>query len=431
MSQGNKLSRRNFLKLTGAAAAVAATGGVAKSPVFAGPNVIRRRKKIAIGVGGWAVDSMNKIFSEMDFTSKTGIEVEVLTRSGVSNEFITEMAGAIQAKTSPYDVIDFEDEIAVTFSRAKWLKDLSDLVPAEVWSDFPQNMVDMAEVWDKYDGELFRVHHNYEACYWWYRKDWFDAKGAAVPTTWEEVAALGSVFTNEGDGVWATEDGLVAGGMMNVYLAWITLQAGGNPFEDMDAFRTGLEYIRGLVDNKTFNPASLQKNYDAINADYIADKVAFMRQWPYFYNVSRAATDWFAEDKVVVTLPPAGPVAKPLTYVAGWGWGIPKTTENPDEAAELVKWLVDTANAAQMLTVTNDVWYLSARNSVLEAAGTEGIPSYLKMYSDAGAIGVRPFHPKFVEALSVLEESASAYLTDQINLDDAIKQTSDRLGKIK
>ncbi len=431
MSQGTKLSRRNFLKLTGATAAVAATSGVAKSRVFAGPNVIRRRKKIAIGVGGWAVDSMTKIFSEMDFTSKTGIEVEVLTRSGVVNEFITEMAGAIQAKTSPYDVIDFEDEIAVTFSRAKWLKDLSDLVPAEVWSDFPQNMIDMAEVWDKYDGELFRVHHNYEACYWWYRKDWFDAKSLAIPATWEDVAAMGEVFTDEANGVWATEDGLNTGGFLNVYLAWITLQAGGNPFEDMDAFRTGLEYIKGLMDKKSLNPASLQKSYDQENADYIADKVAFMRQWPYFYNVSRAATDWFAEDKAVVALPPAGPSGKPVTYVAGWGWGIPKTTKNPDEAAELVKWLVDTANAPEMLKLTNDVWYLSARNSVLAAAGTEGIPSYLKMYSDAGAIGVRPFHPKFVEALAVLEESAGAYLTDQISLDNAIKQTTDRLGKIK
>jgi multiple sugar transport system substrate-binding protein len=427
----NKVSRRDFLKITGAATAVAASGGLAKSRVFAGPNVIRRRKKISVGVGGWAVESLTKIMQEMDFTSSTGIEVEVLTRSGVVNEFITEMAGAIQAKTSPYDVIDFEDEIAVTFSRAKWLKGLDGYLPADFWDDFPSNMTAMADVWDKYDGETFRIHHNYEGCYWWYRKDWFDQKGVAIPTTWDEVAAMADVFTDEGNGVWATEDGLDSGGFLNVYLAWITLQAGGNPFEDMDAFRAGLEYIKGLMDGKALNPASLQKSYDALNADYIADKVAFMRQWPYFYNVSRAATDWFAEDKVVVALPPAGPIGTPTTYVAGWGWGIPKTTKNPDEAGALLSWLVDKKNVGDMLTLTGDVWYLSARNSVLEVAPTEGIPSYLKMYSDAGAIGVRPFHPKFVEAMAVLEESASAYLTNQINLDKAISQTEDRLGKIK
>lgn len=427
----NKVSRRDFLKLTGAAAAAAATSGIAKSRVFAGPNVIRRQKKITIGVGGWAVDSMKKIFAEMDFTPSTGIEVEVLTRTGTATDFITEMAGAIQAKTSPYDVIDFEDEIAITFSRARWMRGLDDLLPEGFWDDFPPGMIAMAEVWDKFEGETFRIHHNYEACYWWYRKDWFDARGVAVPTTWEEVAALGPVFTDEANDVWATEEGMQKGGFLNVYLAWIGLQAGGDPFQDMQAFRTGLEYIKGLMDSKTLNPASLQKSYDAQNADYIADKVAFMRQWPYFYNVSRAATEWFAEDKVVVGLPPAGPVGKPLTYAAGWGWGIPKTTENPDEAAELLKWLIDPKNAADMLTVTNDVWYLSARNSVLAVAEPEGIPAYLKMYSDADAIGTRPFHPKFVEALTVLEEAAGAYFTNQISLNDAVEQAESRLSRIR
>jgi len=69
----------------------------------------------------------------------------------------------------------------------------------------------MVEVWDRYQGETVRLHHNYEACYWFYRKDWFDEKGVAVPTTWEEVAALGEVFTDESKGVWATEDGLTSG----------------------------------------------------------------------------------------------------------------------------------------------------------------------------------------------------------------------------
>jgi multiple sugar transport system substrate-binding protein len=425
----SKLSRRDFLRLTGATAAAAATGGLtAKSRVFAGPNVIRRAKKITIGVGGWATDSMTKIFQEMDFTPTTGIEVEVATRPGTAPEMITQMAAAIQAKTSPYDVIDFEDEIAATFSRAHWLKGLDDLLPADFWDDFPQNMIDMRDVWDVYEGATFRIHHNYEACYWWYRKDWFDAKGVQVPTTWDEVAQMGAVFTDEANDVWATEDGLTSGGFLNVYLAWITLQAGGNPFDADDKYRTALEYIKSLMDNKTLNPASLQKSYDQQNADYQADKVAFMRQWPYFYDLAHGDTEWYADGKAEIGLPPAGPVGQPLTYVAGWGWGIPTTTENPDEAAELLKWLVDSKNAAEM--VKYNVWYLSARNSVLAAAGTEGIPKYLKMYSDAGAIGVRPFHPKFVEALSILEEASSAYFTNQISLDDAVKQTKDRLSKL-
>jgi ABC-type glycerol-3-phosphate transport system permease component len=51
-----------------------------------------------------------------------------------------------------------------------------------------------------------------------------------------------------------------------------------------------------------------------------------MRQWRYFYDLAHGNTDWYADGKAEIGLPPAGPVGKPLTYVAGWGWGIPTTT---------------------------------------------------------------------------------------------------------
>ena len=186
-----ELTRRRLLAATGASLAGAMT--------FRAPRA-RAQTKITIGVGSWAVESMTEVLETLGFTEKTGIEVEVLTRPGTPDEFITQMAGAIQAGNSPYDVIDFEDEIASIFSRAGWMLRLDDLLAPDFWDDFPPAMVEMAEVWDKLNGETFRIHHNYEANYWWYRKDIFDEKGLAAPTTWEEVRALGPVFTDEGDG---------------------------------------------------------------------------------------------------------------------------------------------------------------------------------------------------------------------------------------
>jgi ABC-type glycerol-3-phosphate transport system substrate-binding protein len=174
------------------------------------------------------------------------------------------------------------------------------------------------------------------------------------------------------------------------------------------------------------NPASLQKDYDAINQDYLADRVVFMRQWPYFYDVVRGKTDWWADDKAVIALPPVGPGGAPSsTYAAGWGWGIPNSAPNVDAAKELVAFLSEKTNAAAAGKI--DTWYLSARTSVLEAVGDEKMAPFLKMYTDAGIIGTRPFHEKFVEAIAVLEDAASAYLSDQISLDDALEQSKTRL----
>lgn len=110
------------------------------------------------------------------------------------------------------------------------------------------------------------------------------------------------------------------------------------------------------------------------------------------------------------------------------GAGASPSTPSADEAKELVKWLVDKDDAAKMVDYA--VWYLGGRNSVLEAAGGEGIPKYLKFYSDAGVLGTRPFNANFVQATSILEESASAYFTDQISLDDAVSQAKSRMDRL-
>jgi len=295
-------------------------------------------------------------------------------------------------------------------------------------------MVAYSDVWSKYNGETFRIIHNWEMPIWWYRKDWFDERGVAVPTTWEEVAAMGEVFTDEENGVWATEDGLIKGAFLNVYLAWITLQAGGNPFEVGDEYRTALQYIYDLMHtHKTLNPASLQKDYNQQNGDYLADKVAFMRQWPFFGDVARSEenAEWFSEDKVAIGLPPVGPGGPSgSTYPAAWGFGIIRTSPNIEEAKELVSWLA--TNEAAVAAMKAGFWFLNARKSVLaEAPQDNWLVQQIQMYTDAGVIGVRPHHPRFVEALTILEDNASAYLTNQVSLDDALEQTRAQLEDLE
>lgn len=104
-----------------------------------------------------------------------------------------------------------------------------------------------------------------------------------------------------------------------------------------------------------------------------------MRQWPFFYDVARAATDWYEEGKAEIALPPVGPAGAPTSsYAAGWGFGIPRTSANVEAAQELVRFLTDKANTGQMAQI--DTWYLSPRASVLEVAADDGIAPYLKMY---------------------------------------------------
>ena len=382
-----------------------------------------KNNEVNFALGGWAIDSITKIINEMEFTKETGIKVNILTRPG--ENFQTKMLGAFQANTSPFDIFDDSDE-GNQFVRSGFIEPLDHLLPNGFWDDWSKEMMSMVNIWARYKGETYRIHHNYEAQYLWYRKDIFDEKGIKPPTSWEEQAELGNVFTDTNKGLWATADGMLPG-FLSVYLGYTTNQAGGNYHDIGPEYEVALQYIYDLMyKNKTLNPASLQKNYDQQNADYTSDRIFYMRQWPFFYDVSRGAKDWFSEEKVAVALPPVGPGGKSMsTYAAGWGWVIPRTAPNKDAAKILLQWLIDKKNAAKM--VQYSVWYLSARKSVLEAAGNKGVAAYLKRYSDAGVISARPHHPKFVEATTILDEEASSFLTKQKSLKDTINDSKSRI----
>ena len=453
MFTSRRFPRRQFIRLAGVTVTGALLGALdplttlslasptptpATEAIITAPTEVPaliKPHEVTIQIDGWAVPITRELLAKplfMDFTKQTGIQIEFIPRTATKEAELSRLAAAVEAGTSPYDIIDFEDELTTSLSRAGYMAPLNGLLPADFWDDFSPAMKAYSDVWSAYHGEVFRVIHNWEMPYWWYRKDWFDDKGVAVPTTWDEVRDLGRVFTDEGKGVWASEDGLVKGGYMNVYLAWITLQAGGNPFDVGDEYRTALEYIHDLMyKDKVLNPASPQKQIYQQNADYMADKVTFMRQWPFFFDISRGPENaaWFKEEKATVALPPVGPGGKGnSTYAASWGFGLVKTAPNLDAAKEVFKFLVSPEVAALMALTS--VWYVSARKSVLAAVGDQGIAKMMKMYTDAGVIGVRPYHPRFVEALTILEDAAGAYLTKHISLDDSLKQAKDRLAQL-
>ncbi len=419
----NEITRRKFIKTTGAVLAGSSIGLSCKTESS-------KHKRVKLGVTGFSVEAFRKVIDELGFTKKTGIEVEIVQRPNAPSELITQMTGAIYAGTSPYDVLDFEDEIANSFLSVGWFLPLDDILSSDFWDDFTKPLMEMTEVWDRYKGETFRIHHNFEPCYWWYRGDWFDKYNIEVPRSWDDVNKMGELFTDQKKGIWASEEGLIKGGFLNVYISWITLQAGGNSFDVDEKLGTSLEYIYDLMHkHHVLNPASLQKNYDQQNSDYIGNRVAFMRQWPFFFDVARQNEKWFSEEKVRCTLPPLGPSGKAnSTYAAGWGYGIPKTAKNVDAAKELIRFFVEKENARKM--VNYSTWFLNARYSVLAEAGDKGTAKYLKMYTDADAIATRPYRHKFMEAVAVIENAASAFFSDQIKFNQAMHLIKKQLQPI-
>ncbi|HOK32690.1 MAG TPA: extracellular solute-binding protein [Limnochordia bacterium] len=383
-------------------------------------------EKITVAVGGWALEDTIRALEELGFTEKTGIEVEVQVRPGAAPDFLSQMTSAIMAGTTPYDVIALEDECFISMSRAGWLVPLDELFDDEFWTDFPQDMLDMIEVWHRHDGQLYRMPHNFEAQYFWYRKDILDELGLEVPQTWEELIEVGKQLTD--DGVWAISDGMAKGAYLMVNLGYWTLQAGGNAFDLGPEFETALQFLHDLMyEHAIFPVAALNRDFDALNQDYMNDRVIMMRQWPYFWDVGRSDPEWFEEDKMAIALPLEGPGGR-ATYAAAWGWSIPKTSTKIDAAKTFIEFMTSIENAPKLAQMS--VWWLSPRKSILEVVGDEGIAKYMAWYSAEGVIKPRPFHPRFLEAGTVLEDIASAYLTNQITLEETLNRARQRFDDL-
>jgi len=162
MSEKREITRRDFLKIAGLAATgttlAACTPAATPEPTSVlteAPAVITPRN-VRIAVGGWAEQNMKDLLEVTDFSGQTGIDVEIVLRTDTKETELTRLASAVQSDTSPYDVIDFEDELTTSFSQAGYVIGLDDLLPSDFWDDFPPEMRAYNDVWGTYQGETFR-----------------------------------------------------------------------------------------------------------------------------------------------------------------------------------------------------------------------------------------------------------------------------------
>ena len=111
------MKRRNFIKNT-----------ISTAGLISFPNLILgNNKEVNFALGGWAVDSMQKIINELEFTKETGIKVNILKRPGDA-DFASKMLGAFQANTSPYDIFD-DSDASTQFIGSGFIEPLDDLLP--------------------------------------------------------------------------------------------------------------------------------------------------------------------------------------------------------------------------------------------------------------------------------------------------------------
>ncbi|MBZ0301690.1 MAG: extracellular solute-binding protein [Anaerolineae bacterium] len=427
------MSRRVFLKGTaaGIATALSAAGGskIATQGIFA-PRVVRAQGPLVLFIPAFTHDTIRSVLPEFEDSTGLTVNLEALPSTS-GTDTLTHLSTMFAVGTSAYDVISDSDEASPLMMRAGWLQSLEDIIPAETWADFPDSMTEMIDVWHSFDGQRYRIPHGFEMGYFFTRADWLTERSLAAPATWDEVVEIGKAFTDSAQGIWGTTDGLAKPALLYVYLAYLTSQTGGDIFAFDEGTATAFQYLYDLIHTHQILPeTALNQDYNAQNALYMQDKIAFMRQWPFFYDAARADTEWFAPEKVVVELPPAGPAGS-KSWTGGSGFEVPKFAPNPEGAAELIRFLTSNEIAPQI--AREQGFLMSPRFSIAEALQDEGNFTLTNMvrYSDASVPTPRPFHPKVAQAQSIVDDMASLFLSKQASLTDVLKQGQEQIAALE
>lgn len=358
-----------------------------------------------------------------EFTAETGIEVTLESGPATGQDLLTQLVPAFSSGSSPYDVIDADDPAGAALVAGGWLAPLPEDVYSEYVDDLSPGMADGHEQWNVVDGEHYRLYHTWDIGYTWVNEALLAEKGLSAPTTWEELETVGAALKEDGTYVFA--DAASKPGLTFVYLAYMTAQAGGDLYSFDEGTREAWEFAKKLIDEGYFPADAVTWTYDQSNAAFMEDKVATMRQWPFFADVSKANTDWYAEDKAVITAPPAGPGGA-KTWAGGWGMAIPKAAEHPAEAAEFVRYMNSPEVAVKLAQASS--FFTTARTSVLdEMSGTSELVAAMKSYADGDHVTARPFHPQAAQAEVIIDEVGQAYLTGQIDLDTAMEQGAQKI----
>lgn len=429
MSKHKKgFSRRTFLKGAGAAVATSVVGGkFATQGIFA-PRVIHAQDEVVLAVQEFTFDILRGVLP--DFEEATGLTVKLEGGPASGTDMLTKYSTAFAAGNSPVDVFSDSDESSPVFMRAGWLEALDDIIPQETWDDFPESMQGQIENFHTFDGARYRIPHALELGYFFTRKDLLDEKGLAAPTTWEEMVEIGQQVTDVDAGIWATTDGLVKPALLYVFMAYLTAQSGGDIFAFDELTAEAFQFLYDMIHtHQIFPETALNQDYTAQNELYMADRVHFMRQWPFFQAVAEGNAEWYAPEKIVIELPPAGP-AGAKSWAGGWGWSLPASAPNPDGARELIKFL--NSNDVAWKLAEQQGFFLSPRFSVVENVDPEVQPILpaLAMYSDNGVPAARPFHPRIAEAQNVVDDMASLFLTKQASLADVMRQGQQLIAEL-
>ena len=344
------MSRREFLRLTGAGIAGASLLGACADVQagFTGAETVPEGTLIFTH-GPDDSGTVSKVIDKFNKENGKGITVEYREMPADSGQYFDKLRTDFQAGGGDIDVMSIDVIWPPQFGANGWIEDLSDWFTDDEWKDFLPATVEANTL----SGKIYGVPWFTDAGMFYYRKDLLEKSNfSEPPKTWDEMQEMADKVTTDQKIAFGfiCQGAEYEGGAVNgLEYIW---NAGGDVLDPNDPNRViiaegssaeGLEIYRSHVESGVAPEAvSTYKELESMTAFILGDAV-FMRNWPFVYGTILGGKATGSEIKPEQTGVAAIPVAKEgdesFSCLGGWNFAVNKVSDKKEEAKEFIKYM--------------------------------------------------------------------------------------------
>ena len=361
------------------AAEAAATEAPAEEAAAGGPVTI----SYLGGAPGFQTDVIKQLVDQWN-SENSDIQVEFINGPSSATDRYGLYLQTFQAQSSDIDVMEID--VIWPGDLAEHLLDLNQYGAADMMGDYFPAIVENNTV----DGALVGAPWYTDGGLLYYRTDLLEKYGYdAPPATWDELEEMAQTI-QDGERAEGNQDfwgfvwqGKAYEGLTCDALEWVYSNGGGTIVSpageitiDNAAAAAALDRAAAWIGVIT-PPGVTGFQEEDSRAVWQGGNAAFMRNWPYAYNLGQADDSAIAGLFDVTSLPGAE-AGQSAATLGGWQMAVSKYSANPDAAAKFALWMV--AEAQQK--------YLALNASLL--------PTIPALYDDAEIADVVPFMPNLL-----------------------------------
>lgn len=332
---------------------------------------------------------------------------------------------------SPYDLVYSDIVWIPKFAAAGWLMDLSDRVSEDERDQFLDADVEAGQV----EGGFYRMPFRSDVGMLYYRTDLLNEAGLAPPDTFDELIQASRTLQDQGLVEWGyvwqglQYEGLSAG--FTEILAghggfWIdpeTLEVGLDQPEAIAA----VEFLKTVITSDISPPGVTNYLEEDTLRVFRNGNAAFLRNWPYVWPEVNKESSQIRGDVALKPMVHA-PGEASAACQGGWGFGIAKETDHPDEAWRVVDFF--TSEESQRKFVL-EYGYVPSRRSLFTDPQILGkYDHYDELLEVAETAVLRPPIGQYAQASDILQRYLSSAISGQLTAEQAMQRAAGETRRI-